>query len=201
MQRVTSWFSRRAPRTIRNARPGRRPTLELLEDRLAPAGNLLVTTAGDYPQQFFKEFTPDGSLVRTVNVPPPPGSSGDTARDVVQDPSGKVFVYNGTFTPALATLNPVTNLWSQQTYGSWNTVNNVSYGGLALYQNYVFASDMTIAGDTAGQSNGVVRFDINTGNAVRFGNGLDTIDVNVGLDGKVYALSGQTVSVYDPSSL
>src|SRR5262245_26739995 len=85
--------------------PGRtRPTLDLLEDRLAPAGNLLVTTAGAYPQQVFKELTPSGSPVRTVNVPPPPGTSSATARDLVQDAAGKVYVYNGTFTPALATI-------------------------------------------------------------------------------------------------
>src|SRR5947209_4781928 len=131
----------------------RRLALELLEDRLAPAGNLLVTTAGNYPQQFFKEYTPTGALVRSVTVPPPPGSGGDTARDLVQDPAGKVYVYNGTFTPALATYNPGPATWSQQTYAGWNTVNNMSYGGLALTQNYVFASDMTIAGDPPGASN------------------------------------------------
>ena len=46
--------------------PRWRATLEILEDRLVPAGNLLVTTAGAYPQQFFKEFTPTGTLVRSV---------------------------------------------------------------------------------------------------------------------------------------
>jgi hypothetical protein len=155
-----------------------KPVLARLEDRLAPAGNLLVTTAGSYPQQFLKEYTPSGSLVRTVNVPPPPGSSGDTARDLVQDAGGKVYVYNGTFTPALATYNPGTSAWTQQQYSGWSTVNNVSYGGVGLYQNYVFASDMTTAGDPAGQSNGIVRFDLTTGTVTRFANGIDTIDVS-----------------------
>src|SRR5437762_1743582 len=95
-----------APRRVRKSPVRWKPTLELLEDRFAPAGNLLVTTAGSYPLQFFKEYTPTGSLVRTVTVPPPPGSSGDTARDLVQNSSGNVYVYNGTFTPALATYNP-----------------------------------------------------------------------------------------------
>jgi hypothetical protein len=179
----------------------RKPIIELLEDRLAPAGNLLVTTAGSYPQQFLKEFTPSGSLVRTVNVPPPPGSSGDTARDLVQDSSGKVYVYNGTFTPALATYNPGTSAWSQQQYSGWSTVNNVSYGGVGLYQNFVFASDMTVGGDPAGQSNGVVRFNVANGTGTRFANGINTIDVNVGLDGYVYALAGTSVTVYDPNTL
>lgn len=201
MPRRLSRRSRCASRTDRVTSPRTRPTLDLLEDRLAPAGNLLVTTAGAYPQQVFKEFTPSGSLVRTVNVPPPPGTSSDTARDLVQDATGKVYIYNGTFTPALGTYNPSTSTWTQQPYTGWSTANNVSYGGVGLYQNYVFASDMTVGGDPAGQSNGIVRFDLTTGTATRFANGIDTIDVNVGLDGLVYALSGQTVRVYDPNTL
>jgi hypothetical protein len=201
MSRSHSCRSRRVFRIGRKTPVRSKPTLELLEDRLAPAGNLLVTTAGSYPQQFFKEYTPSGSLVRTVTVPPPPGSSGDTARDLVQGSGGNVYVYNGTFTPALATYNPGTSAWSQQPYSGWSTVNNTSYGGLGLYQNYVFASDMTVAGDPAGQSNGVVRFNLTNGTATRFANGIDTIDVNVGLDGYVYALAGTTVTVYDPNTL
>src|SRR5262249_43078070 len=131
----------------------------------------------------------------------PPGSSGDTARDLVQDPGGKVYVYNGTFTPALATYNPSTSSWTQQNYTGWSTVNNVSYGGLGLYQKFIFAHDTTTGGDPAGQSNGVVRFNLSDGTAARFAQGTDFSDVNVGLDGKVYALSGQTVSVFDPSSM
>lgn len=197
-------FSRRSRCASRNdhKRPIRsKPILDRLEDRLAPAGNLLVTTAGSYPQQFLKEYTPSGSLVRTVNVPPPPGLSSDTARDLVQDAGGKVYVYNGTFTPALATYNPGTSAWTQQQYTGWSTVNNGSYGGVGLYQNYVFASDMTVGGDPVGQSNGIVRFDLTTGTATRFASGIDTIDVNVGLDGLVYSLAGQTVRVYDPNTL
>src|SRR5947208_1575610 len=105
MPHCLSWRSRWASRITRKTPARSKLTLELLEDRLAPAGNLLVTTAGSYPQQFFKEYTPGGALVRTVTVPPPPGSSGDTARDLVQDSAGRVYVYNGTFTPALATYN------------------------------------------------------------------------------------------------
>src|SRR5262249_56921664 len=108
----------------------------------------------------FKEFAPPGTLVRSVSVPPPPGSSGDTARDLVQDPGGKVYVYNGTFTPALATYNPSTSSWTQQNYTGWSTANNVSYGGLGLYQNFIFASDMTTGSDPAGQSNRVVRLNL-----------------------------------------
>jgi hypothetical protein len=202
-----NWFrsllSRRKVQTVRTTPRRCKPVVEILEDRLVPSGNLLVTTAGP-SQQVFEEFNAAGSLVRTVNIPAPPGTSGDTARDLVQDSSGNVYVYNGTFNPALATYHAATSSWTQQNYTGWSTVNNVSYGGLGLYQNFIFASDMTTAGDPAGQSDGVIRFNLSDGTATRFGQGTDYFDVRVGLDGKVYALggvSGQTVSVFDPNTM
>jgi hypothetical protein len=171
-------------------------SLEKFEDRLVPAGNLLVTVAGSYPQHLFREYTPTGGLVRSVNIPPTPGSSFDYARDIVEDPSGTVYVYNGTFTPYLAAYNPVTNSWTQSTYAGWSTVSNISYGGLAEFQNYLYATDMATAG---AMPNGVVRFNLSNGTASRFGN-VDFTDLNIGLDGKLYALNGSTVYVYDPLS-
>src|SRR5947209_1241306 len=106
MKWMRALLSRRNAPLVRTAPRRRRPVPEVLEDRLVLSGNLLVSTAGAYPQQVFQEFTAAGGLVRTVNVPAPPGSSGDTARDLIQDSTGKVYVYNGTFAPALATYNP-----------------------------------------------------------------------------------------------
>jgi hypothetical protein len=187
---------RRARRPVR--RPDRRrPGLEPLEDRTVPAGNLLVTVAGPYPQHLFREYTPTGTLVRSVNIPPTPGSSFDYARDLVEDPSGNVSVYNGTFTPYLATYNPATASWTQTTYSGWSTVSNVSYGGLALYHNFIYATDMATAG---AMPNGIVRFDTVAGTATRLVSGTDFTDLNIGLDGNLYALSGSTVYAYDPVS-
>jgi hypothetical protein len=192
----------RSPRS-RTASPARRRAprrralnLEILEDRLVPAGNLLVTVAGPYPQHQFREYTPAGALVRTVNIPPTPGSSFDYARDLVQDPAGNVSVYDGTFTPYLATYHPATASWTQITYPGWSTVSNLTYGGLGLFQNYVYATDMATAG---AMPNGVVRFNMTDGSATRFGN-TDFTDLNVGLDGLLYALAGQKIVVFDPIS-
>ncbi len=182
---------------FRNQSARRRPSLETLQERLAPAGNLLVTVAGAYPQHLVREYTPTGGLVRAVNIPPTPGSSFDYARDLVADASGKIYVYNGTFTPYLATYDPTPATWTQTTYAGWSTVSNVSYGGLAVLGNYVFATDMQTAG---GMEKGVVRFDLSAGTATRFGSG-DFTDLNLGLDGKLYALAGQTVTVFDPVSM
>ena len=161
--------------------------LESLEDRLVLSGNLLVSTTGASSQQVFEEFNAAGGLVRTVNIPAPPGTTSDTARDLVQDSTGKVCVYNGTFTPALATYSA--GNWTQQTYSGWSTVNNVSYGGLGLLQNYIFATDMTTANDPAGPSNGIIRFNLSDGTATRFGSvhGLHR-PLNIGLDNKLYAI-------------
>ena len=169
--------------------------LETLEDRLVPAGNLMVTVAGPYPQHLFREYTPTGAIVRAVNIPATPGSNFDYARDIVEDPSGKVYVYNGTFTAYLAAYNPATSSWTQTPYPGWSTVSNVSYGGLAEFGNFIYATDMATAG---AMPNGVVRFNLADGSATRFGN-VDFIDLNVGLDGKLYALtSSSTIYEYDP---
>ena len=122
---------------------------------MVPAGNLLASVY-PYPQEAFREYTPTGSQVRSVTIPPPIGSSADEPRDLVADANGKVYVYNGTFNPYLAIYDPATGTWSQTTFSGWSTVNNVSYGGAEAFKTYVFTSDMNTGG---GVPNGLVRFD------------------------------------------
>ena len=74
--------------------------------------------------------------------------SPSDARDVVVGTAGQAYVYNGTFTPSLSTLDPVAGTWASTTLSGWSTVNNVSYGGVAAFGPYVFASDMNTAGST-----------------------------------------------------
>ena len=71
----------------------------------------------------------------------------------------------------------------------------ISYGGLALYQNYVFGSDMNTAG---APQNGIVRYDTVAGAWTRFGNGTDFIKVAIGGNNVLYGLSGQNVYEYNP---
>src|SRR5262245_21611511 len=191
----------RHPRRTDRIKPkqcNRKVELEILEDRMLLAGNLLVSVYGSYPQNQFRKYTSTGGLVRTVAVPMPTGSSSwDEARDITVDSAGKVSIYNGTFTPSLATYNSSISTWSQTSYTGWSTVSNVSYGGLASFGNYIFATDMATGG---GMPHGVVRFDTTNGTATRFGN-VDFTDLNIGLDGKLYALNGSTIYVYDPNSM
>jgi hypothetical protein len=169
----------------------------VLEDRFTPASNLLVSAPG----QYFREYTPAGYIVRAVAIPQPGDAS---ARDLVGDTTGRVFFYNGTFTPFLSTYTPGTGgaagTWTHTTASGWSTANNLSYGGIGLFQNYVFVTDMA-TGSSPYTANGIVRFNLTDGSYTRFAAGTDFIDLNVGLDGKLYALANQTVSVYDPTTM
>src|SRR5262245_37272750 len=125
MRNLLTALVQRKLRTCRKSHD-RRPTLEILEDRLTPAGNILVSTDGPAAQQLLQEFTPAGSLVRSVAIPP--GGPAEDARDLVSDPSGNVLVFNGTNDPYLSTY--AGGSWSQATYPGWSTVNTVGYGGI-----------------------------------------------------------------------
>ena len=160
------------------------------------SGNILISTA-----EVLYEYTPGGVFVQSFPIPDGAGTipNPDSARDVAMKTGGNdVHVFNGTFTPSLSTLDTSTSLWSHQTFAGWSTVNNISYGGIALGGAYVFTTDMATAG--AGAPQGIVRFNLG-GGATRFATGVDPIDLNVGQDGLLYVLDGQFVYVYDPESL
>jgi hypothetical protein len=174
--------------------------IEILEERTLLAGNLLVDVQVPGAEAYnLREYTPQGGLVSSVPVTAAPG--GDlAARGLSVDPGGNVNIYDGTFTPALATYSPTANSFSYQSFAGWSTVNNVSYGEVAAYKTFVFASDMSTAG--AGAPNGIVRFDSAGSGTVRFASGNDFIQVALGQDGVLYGLlGGGTVMAYDPNTL
>jgi hypothetical protein len=174
--------------------------LEALEDRSLLSGDLLLTSQvpGSIGSNLL-EYAQDGTLVSSQPIPPVPGSTeGPGGRGLSVDPSGNVNVFDGTFTPGLATLSADSRTWSFQTFPGWSTVANISYGEVAAYNNFVFASDMfTFNG---GEPNGIVRFDSSGGPTVRFGAGTDYIQVALGLDGLLYGLGG-SIHVFDPDTL
>lgn len=161
-------------------------------------GNLLIST-----ENVIYETTPDGTVVGAHAAQYPGGSypATESARDLVVDGDGIVHLYNGTFSPYLSSRDPVAGnpTWTHQTYTDWKTVNNGSYGGIDVYENQVFVTDMIT-------TNGVVAFNMDSGVAFRFADGTDAIDLTVGLDGLLYVLSpggspgGRTIDVYDPES-
>lgn len=169
-------------------------------DILVSIGNSLAGTFIQYNS--VREFTPNGTLVQTIpfNYNGATYPSTEYLRDIAVSSDGSIQAYNGTFAPFMTTYSPISNTFTNRTFDGWNTVNNVTFGGIATFGNFVYATDMQTFGS---QANGIVRFDLSTNTATRFANGFDFIDLNIGLDGKLYGFrdGGQSVDVFDPVTL
>jgi hypothetical protein len=173
-------------------------------------GNILVSDEVLSGPGRVREFTPAGVLVQTFVLAVNPLSDGPP-RDLVVDANGNVQIYNGTLSPALISLDPVAaGVFRNTPFAGWSTVGNLTYGGVAAFDDFVFVTDMATPGP--GSPNGIIRFDVNTWAGVRFGGGAaggpgDTIDLTVGRDGLLYAQApgtspgGNLVTVYDPATL
>lgn len=170
------------------------------------AGNLLVTA----DNKLF-ECTRDGREVKLFLIPfgEPTRPATEEARDLVYFSDKDVAVYNGTFDPYLSVFNLASRTWTHYSCAGWSTVNNITYGGLATFQNYVFATDMNTVG---AEDAGIVRFDRQDGYNCKRWQDVDPpwtteyADVNIGLDGMLYAVEGVHASnvdihVIDPDSL
>jgi hypothetical protein len=175
-----------------------RPRVERLEDRVTPAGNFLITHGFPGDTQTIEEYTPAGALVSTLTPP-----QTDYARDLVVAPNGDIHLFNGTFSPQLSTYHA--GAWTNRTASNWSTVNDLSYGGVATFGDYVYVTDMETGSETP-PDNGIVRFNLATGAVERFAAGTDYIKLTLGLDGLLYALGpqngfGNPIDVYEPVSM
>ena len=162
--------------------------------------NILVSV-----KRTVREFTPAGVLVQTIpfnyggrDYPGNPPS--DELRDIVVDQYGAIDSYNGTFFPFMSRYFPATGLFEHKTFPGLSTCGCLGSGGIAAYANFVFATDSVT--NYAGES-GIVRFDVIANTATRFADGMEFTDVNVGLDGKLYAIknSAMDIYVYDPTTM
>ena len=115
------------------------------------------------------------------------------------DDHGRVHFYNGTFGPYLTTYDSETARFENHTFPGWNTFNNVTYGGIGLFADAVYVTDQNLS-----DASGIVRFSLTDFSAQRFAEGQSYQDLNVGLDGFLYALNDSypatTIDVYDPVS-
>jgi hypothetical protein len=175
--------------------------LSLSQAQAAPLpGNLLVTTFNYTSPTYIREYSTNAVLAATYLVP----NVGEQARDLVVDGLGGIHIYNGTFAPKLSSLNPQNNTWTERTFPGWSSVGNLSYGGIATFENYVFAGDMTTYG---AEASGIIRFDLANNTAQRFADGGQFIDLTAGWDGLLYGLlpyissEGTRVYVYHPSTM
>jgi PKD repeat protein len=178
--------------------------LEPLETRDVPTGlpflggDLIVTKSeSGSAGHFFREYRPDGTLVRQVNIP---NVDGGYSRDVAVTEAGRLVVYNGTFNPSLSVYDPVAETWVHYTYPGWNTGGSTTGGGVAVRGHYAYATDsFTYNG---GEPSGLVRFDLTDGSAERFVAGTEYIDVALGGDGFLYGVHGMgQIDVIDPTTM
>jgi len=145
--------------------------------------------------------------VQKISVPLSGSSATECARDVtVFDPS-HVAIYNGTFTPWLSRFDAQTNVWTHDTEPGWSTINNATFGGITHRGDQIFVTDMN-TGLPPQTQQGLLRFDTASSTWTRYGSFDQYIDVTLGLDGRLYALSsarvydsGGLVRVFDPDTL
>jgi len=176
-------------------------------------GNILVSnsplTTGD-PK--LMEYTPFGQLVQEYDIPV---FEAGGARDLVMDSQADVRIYDGTFAPQLSTFDPYVipttgqarGFVSHTQFDGWSTANDATFGGIAATGEFVFATDVRTNDDTTAER-GIVRYNVDTDTFERFHSEQgDIIDLNIGLDGLLYALgptadtTGTTVHKYHPVTM
>ncbi|MFY9256709.1 MAG: hypothetical protein WAO83_24870 [Fuerstiella sp.] len=102
----------------------------------------------------------DISGARLQEFPIPPVGSFELARDLAVDSNGNVQIYNGTFSPELATLDAAAGTINQTlTFPNWSTANVLTLGGIAAYDKLVFVTD-TVTGRDTSAHRGLVRFNL-----------------------------------------
>jgi len=171
---------------------------------LTPGRLLITTDQSATPANTLYEYTTTGTKTQTFNVPFPTSPRDNYVRDIAVDTDGNVEIFNGTFAPYLTTFTPSTGSFTHHP-GDFSVVNNVSYGGVAIYGKYVFVSDEV----TANSSNaGIVRFDAaNNYATTRFKSGTEYERVSIGANGLLYAIQGgeflglSGVDVFDPQMM
>ena len=136
--------------------------------------------------------------------PGPPGQHPQRGRDIFagrrRQPMPAARRLQRHVQPVAERLRPGGRHLDPHTYSGWTTVNNVTYGGVAVRGTFAYATDMFTAND--GSTAGLVRFDLTDGSAQRFAAGTEYIDVYLGGDGKLYGLQGRgPIDVYDPDTM
>ncbi len=167
-------------------------------------GNILVTRPGTVPNSYeLAEYTPSGGFVHVIPAPWPGGGTrpaGQAMRDLVQDQSGKLYLYNGTASPYLTSYDSTAVAYANQNFTGWSSSSTNGAGGIATYHQFVFVTDSVTAG--IGAAAGIVRFDRTDQSVVRLNNATGYQDLTIGLDRLLYALNqNQHIDVYDPVTL
>lgn len=142
------------------------------------------------------EYTPEGQIVQQIPIPFNIQDPEPIARDLIVTASGEVAIFNGTTDPELSLYDPQTEQWRSFKYPGWDVPVNFTFGGVAAYGDGVYVNDML------GGGQGIIRFGLD-GQAQRFLDGNEYLDLTLGLDNNFYALVGsnRSVDVIDPVSM
>jgi hypothetical protein len=170
--------------------PARAPALPL------QAGSILVIDG-----VVLSEYTTSGQLIQQLLVPHPAQLFPLTGpRDLVVRSDGVVAIYNDLFDPRLTLWNPVTDTFEHHAFSGWDSANCISCGGIAAKDGFVYATDHSGSSDVL--ASGVVRYEGATSSFERFHHPFGFNDLNIGLDGLLYALSrDEELLVFDPSTM
>jgi hypothetical protein len=198
---MRSWLSFSARGRKRAAQRPARLGVERLECRVVPAGvNILVTNG-----QNLQVYSPSGDLISSEIIPIPAGGDGP-ARDLIVDQTDQegTHVYNGTqAVPFLSsTIDDGQNWIDTAGPAGWSTDTASENGGIAAFGDFIFTTDMDVSGD----GRGIIRWNLTDGSSERVVDLADYVDLTIGLNGKLYALtppSGdeQEIHVFDPLAL
>ncbi|GAL02669.1 chitinase [Photobacterium aphoticum] len=156
-----------------------------------PTDTYIVSTTNDYIHYYDKQ----GQLLLSTQYSLPDAS--DYLRDLAVTPTG-IAVYYGTFDASLAMVYP-THV-QHFPYDGLSTVNNGTFGGLAVLGRYAYLTDMETYPK---RSKGIVRFDLTDGSTQAFHTDTNYIDITVGGDGLLYALQNVygDLDILEPVSL
>jgi hypothetical protein len=147
-----------------------------------------------------REYTYQGTLIRSFAAQGPATNGGlERLRNMAEDADGSVWCYNGTGFPAISKFEPGSGTWTHYAVGEFSGFGIVYYGGIGIYGRYCFVTD----GNTSdSKPRGVLRFDRQTGESVRFSTDIDPSNLAIGLDGLLYVVTNDAyVRVHDPRSL
>ena len=132
-------------------------------------------------------YTEDGTVIWQETVPE---AAGQVARGATRLQDGRYAVLVGTANPVLQVFDPAVPEWTRHTHDGWQLTTDETVGGIASWNNQVFAPG------NAGPTQGIVRFDIDSG-ASEWWQSLSADDaplsLHAGPDDLMYAVATNSV--------
>lgn len=146
-----------------------------------------------------REFTLDGRHVASFDVPKGTPADYGWLHDAVVDHRGRLHVFGGNEEAYLNTREPGQTSFRTRTVPGWRIGSGLTYSGIAAFGDSVFTIDQ---GGDDDVPNGLLRFDLAADTASRFAVGTEYRELNLGLDGLLYALEyyGGEIHVFDPTT-